>query len=108
MFFSRREANNLVMGGPAGLRRTKGYHNMHITDTLNRIIAGAVLTAGVAVAGTGLAADTARADSGLTPQVWQMNDPGDPPPPPEPPPPPPPPPRQCWALFLPAPCPPPR
>jgi hypothetical protein len=77
---------------------------MHNNRTLNRIIAGAMLTGGVAIAGLGLASSSAQAESGLTPLVWQMDDPDDQPPPPEPPPPPPPP-RQCWALFLPAPCP---
>jgi hypothetical protein len=73
---------------------------------LNRIIAGALLTGGIAVAGPGLAVSTAQAEPGLAPLVWQMDDPNDQPPPPEPPPPPPQPQRQCWALFIPAPCPP--
>jgi hypothetical protein len=78
---------------------------MFISDTLNRIIVGAMLT-GVAIAGLGPVSGSAHAQSSPTPLVWQMDDPNDPPPPPGPPPPPPPP-RQCWALFLPAPCPPP-
>lgn len=82
---------------------TQHEHHQH---TLNRIIVGALLTGGVAVAGLGLASGTAQAEPGLTPLVWQVDDPDDQPPPPEPPPPPPPPQRQCWALFLPAPCPP--
>ena len=93
---------------PCEAATTKGLRTMNINSTLSRVIVGALLTGGVAVAGAGLAADTAWAATGSTPLVWQMNDPGDPPPPPEPPPPPPPPQRQCWALFLPAPCPPPR
>jgi len=73
------------------------------------IIAGALLTGGVAIAGLGLASGSAQAEPGLTPLVWQMDDPDDQPPPPEPAPPSPPPPqRQCWALFLPAQCPPPH
>jgi hypothetical protein len=80
---------------------------MHTNHTVIRIIAGALLTGGMAVGGAGLPAGSAHADAGSTPPVWLMDDPNDPPPPPEPPPPPPPP-RQCWALFLPAPCPPPR
>ena len=81
---------------------------MHTNRILSRIIAGALLTGGVAIAGLGLASSSAQAEPGLTPLVWQMDDPDDQPPPPEPAPPPPPPPRQCWALFLPAPCPPPH
>jgi len=80
---------------------------MHTNRILSRMIAGALLTGGVAIGGLELASGSAQADPGLTPLVWQMDDPDDQPPPPEPaPPPPPPPPRQCWALFLPAPCPP--
>jgi hypothetical protein len=80
---------------------------MHTNCTLHRMIAGALLTGGVAIGGLGLASGGAQAEPGLAPLVWQMDDPGDQAPPPEPaPPPPPPPPRQCWALFLPAPCPP--
>ena len=79
---------------------------MNTNRTLNRIVASALLTGGVAITGLGLASGSAQAEPGLTPLVWQMDDPDDQPPPPEPaPPPPPPPPRQCWALFLPAPCP---
>ena len=78
---------------------------MKTDRTLNRIIVGALLAGGVAVAGPGLTSATAQGQPGVTPLVWQMDDPNDPPPPPEPPPPPPPQ-RQCWALFLPAPCPP--
>jgi hypothetical protein len=101
------EANN--KGDPAGLRRKKGHHTMHNNRTLNRIVAAALLTGSVAIAGLGLASGTAQGEPGLTPLVWQLDDPDDQPPPPEPaPPPPPPPPRQCWALFLPAPCPPPH
>jgi hypothetical protein len=92
-----------AVGGPARLRRTKGHRTMSTHRTLNRIIAGALLTGGVAAAGLGLASVNAQAEPGLTPLVWQMDDPNDQPPPPEPPPPPP---RQCWALFIPAPCPP--
>jgi hypothetical protein len=81
---------------------------MHTTNRiLSRMIAGALLTGGVATGGLELAPGSAQGASGLMPLVWQMDDPDDQPPPPEPaPPPPPPPPRQCWALFLPAPCPP--
>jgi hypothetical protein len=79
---------------------------MNTNRTLNRIIAGALLTGGVAIAGPGPALGSAQSEPGLPPLVWLMDDPDDQPPPPEPAPPPPPPPRQCWALFLPAPCPP--
>jgi hypothetical protein len=78
---------------------------MNTDFTLKPIIVGALLIGGVAVGGLGLTAATAQSQPGVTPLVWQMDDPNDPPPPPEPPPPPPPQ-RQCWALFLPAPCPP--
>jgi hypothetical protein len=120
---------------------------MSTTHSLKRIIAGALLSGGVAVAGLGLAAGTAQAERGFAPlshdpfpeaigprqwcpgqelpqvgtddpqaQVhWDMNvchtyyivDPGlgnvasiiwDGPNPPANPP------RQCWSLFLPAPC----
>jgi hypothetical protein len=74
--------------------------------SLNRIIAGALLTGGVAVVGMGPASAIAQPKPVLTPLVWHMDDPEDPPPPPEPSPPPPQPQRQCWALFIPAPCPP--
>lgn len=77
---------------------------MNCDSTMNRIIAGALLTGGVAMAGLDLGPATAQAETGVAPIVWQMDDPNDQPPPPEPPPPPPQ--RQCWALFLPAPCPP--
>jgi hypothetical protein len=43
---------------------------MNTTNTLNRIIVGALLTGGVAVAGLGLASATAQAEPGLTPLVW--------------------------------------
>jgi hypothetical protein len=80
---------------------------MHTNRILDRIVAGALLTGGVAIAGLGPASGGAQAEPGRTPIVWQMDDPDDQPPPPEPAPPlPPPPQRQCWALFLPAPCPP--
>ena len=82
---------------------------MHTNRTLNRMIVGALLTGGVAMGGLGLASGSAQAEPGRTPLVWLMDDPDDQPPPPElAPPPPPPPQRQCWALFLPAPCPPPQ
>ena len=87
-------------GGPAGLPRKKGHHNMHNNRMLNRIIAGALLTGCVAIAGLGLASGGAQAEPGLTPLVWQMDDPGDQPPPPEPAPPPPPPPQAVLGPLL--------
>jgi hypothetical protein len=102
--FDPRKANNSLHAACAAAPN-KGHHNMNTNRTLNRIIAGALLTGSVAVVGVATASGTAQAVPGLTPLVWQMDDPDDQPPPPEPPPPPPPP-RQCWALFLPAPCPP--
>jgi hypothetical protein len=53
---------------------------MHTNRILSRIIAGALLTGGVAIAGLGLASGSAQAESGLTPLVWQMDDPDDQPP----------------------------
>jgi hypothetical protein len=79
---------------------------MYTNRTLYGVIVSALLTGGIAATGL-VSAGSSYADTGITPVVWLMDDPNDPPPPPEPPPPPPPP-RQCWALFLPAPCPPPR
>jgi hypothetical protein len=104
---------------------------MNATHNLKRIIGGTLLSGGVAVAGMVLAAGTAQAQPGFIPQYpwcpgqhWQYLTP----PPPGfdmtvchnlmaqshsdgtftivelPPPAPPPPGRQCWALFLPAPC----
>ena len=61
---------------------------MHTNRILNRMIAGALLTGGVAIAGLGLPSASAQAEPGLTPLVWQMDDPDDQPPPPEPAPPP--------------------
>jgi hypothetical protein len=43
---------------------------MHTNRILNRIIAGAMLTGGVAIAGLGLASGSAQAEPGLTPLVW--------------------------------------
>jgi hypothetical protein len=66
-----------------------------------------VSSGGLSLTGLALATGNAQAGPALTPLVWQLDDPtDDQPPPPEPPPPPPPAPRQCWSLFLPAPCPP--
>ena len=92
-------------GGPRGCHEQRGIASSSTHSTLNRIIAGALLTGGVAVVGIGPASATVQAKPVLTPLVWLMDDPDDPPPPP-PPPPPPQPQRQCWALFIPAPCPP--
>jgi hypothetical protein len=44
------------------LRRRKGHHNMNTDCTMSRIIAGALLTGGIAVAGLGLAAGAAQAN----------------------------------------------
>jgi hypothetical protein len=43
-------------------------HNMNTTHTLKRIIAGALLSGSIAVAGLGLAAGTAQAEPGIAPQ----------------------------------------
>ncbi len=52
---------------------------MHSTHTLKRIVAGALLSSGVAMAGFGLAAGTAEAQPGLAPQVhWCPNQPWNP------------------------------
>jgi hypothetical protein len=51
---------------------------MNTNCTLHRIIVGALLTGGVAAAGLGLASATAQAGPGVTPLVWQMDDPVDP------------------------------
>jgi hypothetical protein len=93
---------------------------MTTIHTMKRRVVGALLSGGVAVAGFGLAAGTAQAEIGLAPpshgpvlaasgpNQWGSGQIADAPPPPPPPVPngPPPPPKICWALFLPAPCPP--
>jgi hypothetical protein len=92
---------------------------MSTTHTLKRTITGALLSGGVAVAGFWLAAGSAQAEPGgpqshgpvlvgYGPNHWGPGQFVDAPPPLPPPPSnqPPPPPKMCWALFLPAPCPP--
>jgi len=44
--------------------RQKGHQNMNIDCTLKRIVAGALLSGGIAVAGLGLGAGTAQACNG--------------------------------------------
>jgi hypothetical protein len=56
---------------------------MNTTHTLNRIIAGALLSGGVAIAGIGLAAGAAQAQPGLAPLARWC--PGQPLPSPQPP-----------------------
>lgn len=52
---------------------TKGAHNMNIDGTLKRIIAGALLSAGVATAGLGLGAGAADARP-TGPHQWRPGD----------------------------------
>jgi hypothetical protein len=76
---------------------------MNATHLLKRTVGGALLS-GVAVIGVGLVPGAAQAQPGLAPQSYGPVIADAPAPPP--PPPPPAPRKVCWALFLPAPCPP--